>query len=87
MDDSDSLIGMRDSDLVSMARSLLDATVRSTKIKNFQSMDAPEQIKQAHIVLGFLKATISATNTKVAIFKMTGLKEKAKAISKHSKQL
>lgn len=75
----DSLEGMHESDLVQTAKDLLDAAIKSTSILELQEM-TPQKLQEAKLVLGFLNATNNLMQTKLNVFKMTGLSEKVAAV-------
>ena len=70
---------MRDSDLVQKAKDLLDASIKSTGIMELEEM-TPQKLQEAKLVLGFLNATNNLMQTKLNVFKMTGMAEKIQAV-------
>lgn len=77
----DTLPGMRDIDLVTLSKNLLDASIKSTGVLDLEEM-TPQKLQEAKLVLGFLNATNNIIQTKLNVFKMVGLGEKVNAVEK-----
>lgn len=81
INEMDTLEGMRDSDLVSMAKKLFEATVKSTDLLNVGVGEMTvDKVREGKLVLGFLNATNKIMQTKLSVFKMVGLPEKIAAV-------
>ena len=82
----DTIKELEKSDLIQFSRALLDSVVESTNMLTIQEM-TPKKLQEAKIVLGFLNAARNAMDTKIKMFKLTGLDKKVIAIQKHNKKV
>ena len=79
----DTIKELEKSDLIQFSRALLDSVVESTDMLTIQEM-TPKKLQEAKIVLGFLNAARNAMDTKIKMFKLTGLDKKINAVAKHN---
>jgi len=82
----DSLLDIKNSDLVQLSRKLLNSIVDSSGLLYPQEL-TEEKIKQARLVVSFINATANSMRTKMSYFKMVGLDEKIKALQEHNENL
>ena len=80
--ESDSIEHLKNSDLVQLSRKLLDSMVESTQMMYSPEM-TPKKLMEAKVVLGYLNAAKNTMDTRIKIFKLTGLGEKIDAIKNH----
>lgn len=79
--ENDTVKHVENSNLVQMSRKLLEALVESTAILNGgESKVSDKGLKEAKTVLGYLNASINATQNRMQWFKMTGLNNKIKLV-------
>jgi len=83
----DTIEDLKETDLVQLARRLLDATVVSTDALNGGQEINEQRLKELKLVLGFLNASNSVIKTKLQVFKMTGLPEKIAEVKKSAESL
>ena len=81
----DTLKDLEKSDLIQFSRDLLESVVQSTNMLNAPEMTI-KKLQEAKIVLGFLNAARNAMDTKIKMFKLTGLDKKIEAVQNHSKK-
>jgi hypothetical protein len=84
----DTMNDISDSDIVQLAKGLLDAVVRSSGIESLQQGElTPEKLREVKMVLGYLNATNSVMKTKMSFFKMVGVDEKVREIRRRGREL
>lgn len=78
----DTIEHLESSDLVQLSRDLLESVVESTKMLTLPKM-TPNKLQEAKIVLGYLNAARNTMDTKIKVFKLTGLDKKIEAVKNH----
>ena len=77
---------LEQSELVLIAKRLLDSTVSSAEALKEQPID-PERAKVLKLVLGFLNSYIKAFQERKGFIKLVGISEKLDVVKKMSKRL